>query len=494
MRNRIFAAAAAATMVGSSLFALAPAAVAAAPAKPYDFNGDGYRDLAIGSPHGKVGTKSAAGFVSVTYGSSSGLNTKKRQVLHQDSKGVPGAAEKNDNFGMALTSADFDEDGYADLIVGVPGEDVGSKANIGGIYVLWGAKSGLTGAMSLYDSTAPAGTRQGLTLTAGDFNGGGYADIGFGGTDSFGWFSGEPGSASNGVGLAAARDGGKVRPRRLALPHRGGEMRTAAAGGSVKIYSGGSITGDGADNLVVTWKGFPGETALERNGVAVMQPEGLNNLVLQSEVAVVADTVAIDDFDGDGFDDVVVGQTSDKARLGGQIVAYPGSADGIAAPQKGIGLSSAGVAGTAKAGDKFGWELSTGDVNNDGKADLAVGAPTIDVGGKADAGRVYLLFGSATGVTGVGSETISQSTANVPGGSEKGDYFGFEVSLLDFTKDGRADLAVGASRENHPSGAITVIKSRGTTGLVPVSGAKAIGPGTFGVTKRNPRFGYRLGG
>jgi FG-GAP repeat len=44
-----------------------PAAAAMTPAKPYDFNGDGYVDLAIGVPRDRVGGKDGAGTVNVQH-------------------------------------------------------------------------------------------------------------------------------------------------------------------------------------------------------------------------------------------------------------------------------------------------------------------------------------------------------------------------------------------------------------------------------------------
>ena len=42
----------------------------------------------------------------------------------------------------------------------------------------------------------------------------------------------------------------------------------------------------------------------------------------------------------------------------------------------------------------FGSSVSSGDVNNDGKDDIIVGAPYEDVGSNADQGRVYVFDGS----------------------------------------------------------------------------------------------------
>ena len=51
----------------------------------------------------------------------------------------------------------------------------------------------------------------------------------------------------------------------------------------------------------------------------------------------------------------------------------------------------------AEAGDLFGSALAAGDFNNDGFADLAVGAPGEDVGGVIGAGAVNVLYGRPPG-------------------------------------------------------------------------------------------------
>ena len=94
----------------------ASVAGAALPAAPYDFNGDGYADLAVGVPD-----EAGGGAVNVLYGSHDGITAAGDQYW-TGQPGVKGVRAKGDKFGRAISSADFDRDGYADLAIGVPRE------------------------------------------------------------------------------------------------------------------------------------------------------------------------------------------------------------------------------------------------------------------------------------------------------------------------------------------------------------------------------------
>ncbi|MCZ7685884.1 MAG: integrin alpha [Sandaracinaceae bacterium] len=50
--------------------------------------------------------------------------------------------EDGDRFGESMAIADFNGDGYPDLAVGAPGEDVGGNADAGAVYVYLGTVRG----------------------------------------------------------------------------------------------------------------------------------------------------------------------------------------------------------------------------------------------------------------------------------------------------------------------------------------------------------------
>ena len=481
MRKRVFprllATVTVAGLGGLGLAAVsAPAASAASPAKPYDFNGDGYRDLAIGSPNGKVSGKAGAGFVTVTYGSRGGLNTGKRQVLTQDTKGVPGAAEAGDHFGYAVTSADFNRDGRADLVVSSPDEDT-SKKNVGGFTVFYGTKSGLsTRAYSTGVEGSSANERVGLSLTAGDFNHGGHADFAYSGTYGWGWFAFETGARP-----------AQVVQHRLSVP---GAQAAAATPVTAAVYSG-DVLGLGYPQVVLAWR--DPKSAQYRNDVSIWAAKDSHGLIIKSHVSAEIGPIAVGDFNGDRHADVAIGQPGDGGHAGGRVTVFAGSANGVSPlAQTSFTQNTAGVPGASTAGNRFGADLSVGDVNKDGKVDLAVGAPGVKVGSAAGAGGAYVLFGRANGLTGTGAQWLSQDTAGVPGSAERGDAFGAQVALLDHNRDGRADLTIGAPGENRGDGSVTLIKGR-ASGVVPIAGAFAFGPGTFKVGGKGAQLGLRLG-
>jgi hypothetical protein len=142
-----------------------------------DFDGDGFADLAIGSPTSDTlsATSTSAGFVQVYYGSSSGwgLGIKPR-TQQWDQVKLGGSNNSGDRFGSALAAGDFNGDGRADLAIGAPLKDVNGLSNVGEVYVIYGASTvGLSSAVhspqGWLDIGLQAGARFGSSLTAWNF-------------------------------------------------------------------------------------------------------------------------------------------------------------------------------------------------------------------------------------------------------------------------------------------------------------------------------------
>jgi hypothetical protein len=141
-------------------------------------------DLVIGATGEDVDGVLDAGAVQVIYGAAAGLTSAGNQLWHQNISGIMDASETYDQFGDALATGDFNNDGARDLAIGVPGEAVGTKSSAGAVQVIYGIPGSPSNPGSLttsgnqlwyQDSSGVGGSSEpgdefGKQLGAGDFN------------------------------------------------------------------------------------------------------------------------------------------------------------------------------------------------------------------------------------------------------------------------------------------------------------------------------------
>jgi hypothetical protein len=388
-------------LMGSLWILLAPDKAAGQTTVYADFNGDGFADLAIGAPSEDVNPATNAGGVNIIYGTAVGLSATGNQFWTQNSLGILDTAESADRFGAALAAGDFNGDGYADLAIGVPFEDVGTVLDAGGVHVLYGSASRLSATGNQFwtqDSsgilgTAGTGDWFGAALAVGDFNRDGFADlvIGVPTEQLVGGVNVFYGTAT---GLTAARN----------------QLWTQDSAGVLE-------TGAGFD----------------RFGAAL----------------------ATGDFNRDSFTDLAIGVPRESVSTGGTgavaggVNVLYGSASGLSPTGNQFwSQNSPGILGTLEAQDNFGAALAAGDFNGDGYADLAIGVPNEDVGTVSNAGGVNVLYGSAIGLSATGNQFWTQNSVGILDIAEQDDEFGSALAAANFGGSGQADLAIGVPGEH----------------------------------------------
>ncbi len=196
-------------------------------------------------------------------------------------------------------------------------------------------------------------------------------------------------------------------------------------------------------------------------------------------------TLAAGDFDDDGDDELVIGDPDFDGTAGNAgrvlVLRYTGSGW---VTQETIEQGADGYAGVAESGDELGSSLAVGDFDNDGYADLAMGADHEDVGSVQDSGAVLIAYGSSTGITGARDLLVTRNGDGLTVPPTLVELYGATLASGDFNEDGYADLAIGAPRARCPNGTDSsgaVIMMLGSASGIVNTGTRQFRPGVLGV-------------
>jgi hypothetical protein len=436
-----------------------PRAAQCSPHGP-DFNGDGCGDVVVADPDATVAGTLRAGRINVLYGGEGGVGSGDRGLLTQGQPGVGDSPEPDDRFGAIVQTMNIDNDPYADLVVGVPSESVGSADDAGVIHVIFGSAGGLGGGRT--------GTvlRQGVhgipgTPEAGDRFGAAAAvnrtTVDYSAITpavAFGAPGEDVGSAADagaaGVVTFDPETGGVAAATRITQDSpgiSGGAEAGDRFGAAVELFQGPggfgcNVTGVKGFTLVV---GVPGEdlgTRRDAGMVHLAKDLTTDTSLTQDSSGVDGNAEAGDQFgaglalssfcehDGPSHVKLAVGvPTEDIGAAGdaGMVHLFATDDDELPPPQRwSASQDSAGVDDAAETGDRFGSVLAFGGPWRDGLGEpLVVGLPDEDIGTAKDAGGVH-VFGDAAGAPGNGDVFLSQSDmGEVP---QAADHFGAALS------------------------------------------------------------------
>jgi hypothetical protein len=326
-------------------------------------------------------------------------------------------------FGFSVAVGDVSGDGKADIAVGAYGENVSGNTDQGRAYVFSGADGSV---LSTLDTPNPQGdTYFGFSVAVGEVNGDGKGDIVVGATmEDVGdnqdqgrayVFSGADGS------LLFTLDSPNPQPvawfgYAVALGDVDGDSKADIVVGAHREDTGGktdqgrAYVFSGADGSLLFTLDIPNPQAYAWFGISL----------------------AVGEVNGDGKADVAVGAYGeDVGGNGSQGRAYVFSgADGSL-------LFTLDTPNPQTFGN-FGRSVAMGEVNGDGKADIAVAAYGENLGGNADQGRAYVFSGAD------GSLLFTLNTPN----PQAHVWFGISMAVGEVNGDGKADVAVGAHRED----------------------------------------------
>ena len=445
-----------------------------------DFDNDGRYDLIITAPNEITDSGYNEGTVHVLYGFPSLENN---ELLSREN---PQFSNGNSaGFGESSATGDFNGDGYDDLVIGIPYEDINGETDAGAIQIFYGSESGFPNITTLHQDAPKiggvvhAGDLFGASIAAGDINADGYDDIVVGAPQDYYWPNesycekyscGQVGSVNVIFGSSAGLTGSNDRYFRQNSHRVGGRSWVGDEfGAEVAI---GDIDGDGYEDVVI---GSPGDYYNPNSRYCRKYSCGnvgsinilfgfdggittIDDQYIRQNSHQVAGrswdgdefgaALAIGDIDGDGYEDVVIGSPGDYyhpssrycRKQGASACGHVGSINVIYGTENGLYAGSRdklitqntnGVAEFSQIDDQFGFSLSLGDLNEDGYLDLLVSAPGESINGIQGAGAVHIFYGTSEGIQTAGDELLHADQESFTGESETDGRFGEALLMIE---------------------------------------------------------------
>jgi Ca2+-binding RTX toxin-like protein len=441
-----------------------------------DINGDGIDDLIVGDPKFSQPGSGYSGAGYVVFGTDAGFAAGLNLADLDGTNGFRISGLAYSYAGVAVASAgDVNGDGFNDLIIGAR-KDSTDVFYGGATYVVFGSDQPFAADLSLsvinvtngfrIDGADPSDWSGHSAASAGDFNGDGFGDIIIGayGADTNGPNSGASYVVFGGAPLPAVLQLGGWLDGTNAFRISGVADNDQSG---KTVASAGDLNGDGFDDVVIgAWRAATnGNTGSGASYVVfgtdysfganfdLSSLDGTNGFRITGAQAFDSSGYSVasaGDFNGDGFDDIIIGAYAVDENGFGAGASYLvfGSDAGFAADLNLSALNGSngfrilGLGG----GDWSGWSVaSAGDVNGDGRDDLIIGAPGASPNG-GQSGSSFVVFGR----DGPFSADFNLAALNGTdgfriNGPAQFEFVGFSVAAAgDVNGDGVDDLIVGA--------------------------------------------------
>lgn len=456
-----------------------------------DVNGDGRPDVLVGAPDADNNGRRDSGSVYVVFGRPTPGTIDLRQLgtggFRIDGAAralpiaLPGEGADGDlgrGAGAAVAGAgDLNGDGLADIAVGAPASSASLRLFSGSVYVVFGKRS--SDPVDL-DALGENGYRIDGDRV-GDNLGGGLAGAGDVNGDGRGDLVIANGSSSAYVVFGKATVG-PIDTRTLAAQGYAIVAASREVEG-LSVAGAGDVNADGRADVLVgapsaDVPGRPGagaafvlfgQSSTDTISLAALGQRGYRIKGATPNENLGAQVAGAGDVNGDGRPDAVVGDAvADEPSFDAPGRAYVvfGQPGAGTIDLHGLGKSGFRIDGTVKGGE-FGTSIAgVGDVNGDGRSDVAVGAPKLARGCRIETGSVYVLFGRAQGgVTRL--DRLGTAGYRLDGTGQFEDAGSGIAGAGDVTGDGRPDLIVSSFGAGHgfdrPSSASVV------SGLSPVA-------------------------